>query len=154
MNKSNDDMPDDLRQLLCFNFYLGWRAIQAYYKPNFEPGMTSQRIYALSLCETDRPVKMTDIAEALEIDLPAVSSLIDRMASDGLVNRRRSRRDRRAVEVWLTKKGETARELHNQRLQEADVPLFAQHIRASDLKALRRIVEGVNQAAKAQRETP
>lgn len=54
-----------------------------------------------------RPV---DLALMLERSPNSVSMLIDRMVKAGLVRRTRDRRDRRAVKVTLTGKGEKALE--------------------------------------------
>ncbi|MEL7086951.1 MAG: MarR family winged helix-turn-helix transcriptional regulator [Planctomycetota bacterium] len=137
---------DDLRQLLCFNFYLGWRAIQAYYKPHFSAGMNPQSMYVLALLDPDQPSHVTRIAEALGIDKPAVSGLLDRMETAGLVRRADDPADGRGVHVYLTAEGQTLRAEHDERLCAADGPLFKNHVRPEDLDALRRIVRGLEHA--------
>ncbi|MFU8828738.1 MAG: MarR family winged helix-turn-helix transcriptional regulator [Phycisphaerales bacterium] len=144
-----DAAAEQLRELLCFNFYLGWRAIQAFYKPNFDAGMNPQRIYALAVCDADRGTTVSQIAAALQIELPAVSALVDRMEADGLVERRRSDHDRRTVEVFLTRLGVSSRARHDELLRKADEQLFAEHVRPKDLIALRRIVSGLSKSIAA-----
>ena len=135
----------DLSHLACFNFYLGWRLIQAYYKDCLSDGMTAQRMYVLALCDRERPATVSTIAHALTIDLPAVSGLLDRMEKDGLIQRRRVPDNRRTVHVTLTERGEAVREEHNRRLQRADGPLL-QSVSEEDLAALRRVVDGISDA--------
>lgn len=141
-----DHASPNLEQLVCFNFYLGWRSIQAYYKDNLADGMTAQRMYVLALCDRERPVTVSAIAHSLTIDLPAVSGLLDRMEKDGLIQRRRVPDNRRTVHVTLTERGEQVREDHNRRLQRADIPLLQEHIKPEDLEALRRVVRGISAA--------
>ena len=76
-------------EALCFNFYLGWRLVQAYYGEFLPPGMSPQRIYALGVCDPVKGTTVSEIARALQIDPPAVSALLDRMDDAGLIVRRR-----------------------------------------------------------------
>jgi DNA-binding MarR family transcriptional regulator len=49
----------------------------------------------------------TDIARFLGIPNTTISSATDRLAKRGLLERRRTEGDRRAVELWLSKEGKT-----------------------------------------------
>jgi DNA-binding MarR family transcriptional regulator len=57
------------------------------------------------------PMRIIDLARALERGPNSVSTLVDRMVKAGLVKRTRGKIDRRAVRVSLTSKGENAVEL-------------------------------------------
>lgn len=46
-----------------------------------------------------------DIAEALELDSPAVSRLVDRLTKEGLIVRKEDSKDRRTLKINLTDKG-------------------------------------------------
>ena len=76
-----------------------------------EYGLTPEQFAVLTSVKSDggslRPV---DLALMLERSPNSVSMLIDRMVKAGLVRRTRDRRDRRAVNVTLTGKGEKALE--------------------------------------------
>jgi DNA-binding MarR family transcriptional regulator len=133
----------ELRELLCFNFYLGWRAIQAFYRASFEAGMNPQRMYTLAICDQRRPTTMTQIAAALQIELPAVLALVARMEDDGLLVTRRSAMDRRTIEVRLTLAGTKSRDRHDSLLRAADERLVGKHVRPQDIDALRRVVQGI-----------
>lgn len=50
--------------------------------------------------------KMHDLARALEIKLPAVSQIVDRLVLQGLLERRSDPKDRRVTRVWLTRKAQ------------------------------------------------
>ena len=98
-----------LHQMICFNLYAGWRFIQAFYRTSFPSGMNAQRFYVLSLCERDDGVNVSQIADAIQIELPAVSALLGRMERSGLIQRRSSPNNRREVLVFLTPEGERMR---------------------------------------------
>jgi DNA-binding MarR family transcriptional regulator len=72
-----------------------------------EYGLTPEQFGVLASIKSDggslRPV---DLALMLERSPNSVSMLIDRMVKAGLVKRTRDRKDRRAVNVTLTNKGE------------------------------------------------
>jgi len=74
-----------------------------------EYGLTPEQFAVLASVKSDggslRPV---DLALILERSPNSVSMLIDRMVKAGLVRRTRDRKDRRAVNVTLTGKGEKA----------------------------------------------
>jgi hypothetical protein len=55
-------MPVDrpgFEDLVCFNFYVGWRRIQALYRQAFPDGVSPQRAYLLCACDPteDTPVR-------------------------------------------------------------------------------------------------
>ena len=127
--------------LLCFNLYVGWRRIQAYYAPCFPEAMNPQRIYVLGVC-ANAPCTVSHIAEVLCLDLPPASGLLSRMERDGLLKRRRSRNSRREVLVEITEKGKQVMHQADRCLRRADRNLFA-HIDECDVEVLRRIVRGI-----------
>jgi DNA-binding MarR family transcriptional regulator len=54
---------------------------------------------------SDKPPKMRDIAEAIGLSLPSVSTIVDRLEEIDLVIRVHDEQDRRAVQAHLTSKG-------------------------------------------------
>ena len=74
-----------------------------------EYGLTMEQFGLLATLKSSggslRPV---DLALLLERSPNSVSMLVDRMVKAGLVRRARDRKDRRAVNVFLTSKGENA----------------------------------------------
>lgn len=148
--RTPDAAAAELRELLCFNFYLGWRAIQAFYKVRFEAGMNPQRMYTLAICDQRLPTTMSQIAASLQIDLPAVLALVARMEDDGLLVTRRSAIDRRIIEVHLTAAGTATRNRHDSLLRAADEQLFDKHVRTQDMQALRRVVQGIVESLKSR----
>ncbi len=55
---------------------------------------------------TGGPVSVSELAERLHISSPAVSQMIDKLASDGLVVRLSREEDQRLVSVMITPRGE------------------------------------------------
>jgi len=60
----------------------------------------------LHVSEGERGRRMTDLAEAVVVSKSGLTSVVDRMEADGLLERRRDPGDRRAIRVVLTPRGE------------------------------------------------
>lgn len=73
-----------------------------------EAGVTSQQYQALLAIKADRngPTLVRDLAEKMLLKHNNAVQLVDRLVRAKLVRRDPSRRDRRAVELHLTAKGE------------------------------------------------
>lgn len=65
----------------------------------------SQSFVLLSLLEQDGS-SVKAIASALQLDSPAVTGLVDRLAKQGLVSRQEDPNDRRSTLVFLTPEGQ------------------------------------------------
>lgn len=96
--------PTPYDDLLCFNFYRGWRLVQDFYAPAFPKDLTPQRSYVLDYCmEEERTV--SDIATMMQIDDAAISNILRRMEKDGLIEKRKSKSDGRALRIKATEYG-------------------------------------------------
>lgn len=74
-----------------------------------EYGLTTEQFTVLAAVKgSGGPLRPVDLAFVMERGPNSVSMLIDRMVKAGLVTRTRDRKDRRAVKVTLTSKGENA----------------------------------------------
>ena len=73
--------------------------------------LSPQQAWALRQLAVDRPLVMSELAEALGCDASNVTSIADRLEARGLVERRSSEQDRRVKALVLTPAG---RELENQ----------------------------------------
>ena len=125
--------------LVCFNFYVGWRHIQAIYRQAFPDGVNPQRAYLLCACDPTHPTPVASLLDALQLDSPAMSGLLARLDAEGLLRREINPDDRREILVHLTPAGARLREETAERLTAAD-RLLAERIDADDLHRLRRIV--------------
>ena len=69
-------------------------------------GLTTQKHAVLAAVNyIDDPVTVTEVAHWLDRNPNGISTLVDRMEKDGLVKRARDLRDRRAVRLVMTRKG-------------------------------------------------
>jgi DNA-binding MarR family transcriptional regulator len=134
--------------LLCYNFYLGWRAIQEFYGPAFPSELNPQRLYVLGVCEGDG-ASVRRIAEALRIDDAAVSNMLNRLAADGLVQRRPNPADRRSVRSVVTQKGRDLMTAADARLRALDHELETQ-VSRDDIAVVARVVRALLKARAAR----
>src|SRR5262245_53857691 len=88
-----------------------------------------------------RPMSMRELAEALGIDPPNATVVVDDLESLGLVRRRPHPTDRRAKLVEATRKGQAMARRAEAIL--ATPPQSLSALGADDLEALRRILESV-----------
>lgn len=127
--------------LLCFNLYVGWRAIQEFYAPAFPPELNPQRLYVLGLCKTPG-ASVSQIATTLHIDDAAVSNMLGRLERDGLVERRPAPNDARGVISVITAKGRKIADATDARLKALDRRL-ALCIADTDIAAVQRVVRNL-----------
>ena len=57
--------------------------------------LSPPQVRALGVLDPDRPVPMSDLAEALHCDNSNVTGIVDRLEKRGLIERRASEHDRR-----------------------------------------------------------
>lgn len=97
-----------LENQLCFPLYALSREIIKKYKPLLDPiGLTyTQYITMLVLWEQDG-LSVKDIGARLYLDSGTLTPLLKAMEKSGLITRRRSELDERAVNVQLTEKGKS-----------------------------------------------
>lgn len=126
---------------VCFALHRTSRAFDALYRSQLrELGLTyPQYLLMLTLWESDaRTVK--ELGARLRLDSGTLSPLIKRMESAGLVERRRDRRDERAVSVHLTAEGAALKE------RAAAVPhrvLAASGLDLDEMRTLRALLDRV-----------
>jgi DNA-binding MarR family transcriptional regulator len=88
-----------------------------------------------------RPMSMRELAEALGIDPPNATVVVDDLEAQGLVRRRPHPTDRRAKLVEATRKGKAMARRAEEILATPPAALTA--VNADDLDELRRILSGV-----------
>ena len=96
---------------LCFALYSTSLAMGKLYKPLLNRlGLTyPQYLMMLVLWEEDG-LTSTDMGKRLQQDLGALSPVIKRLETQGLLQRRRSAEDERRVQLFLTNKGKAMRD--------------------------------------------
>lgn len=107
----------------------------------------SQSFVLLSLLEQDGS-SVKAIASALQLDSPAVTGLVDRLAKQGLVSRREDPNDRRSTLVFLTQEGRKIAEEAAVRSKELD-PLLKLYLAEMTLVGLEQTMEELEQKLEA-----
>ena len=102
--------PLQLDDQLCFALYSASRAVTRAYAPLLQPlGLTyPQYLVLLVLWERDG-VSVKQLGERLALDSGTLTPLLQRLASQGLVERRRGDDDERVVRIHLTAAGRALR---------------------------------------------
>ncbi|WP_420335244.1 MarR family winged helix-turn-helix transcriptional regulator [Roseibium sp.] len=91
---------------LCFALYSTSRAITREYAVLLETmGVTYPQYLALMVLWQHDGILVQDIAKGLEVDQATATPLVKRLEKLGFVTRRRSEKDERRVEVYLTEAG-------------------------------------------------
>ena len=108
IGRVDDDRPDPLalEEQVCFGLAVASRSVVAAYGAVLQPlGLTHpQYLVMLSLWQHDR-ASVTELARLLHLEPGTVSPLVRRLEQAGFVERTRSTRDQRALEVSLTPRG-------------------------------------------------
>ncbi|MGB4701132.1 MAG: MarR family transcriptional regulator [Syntrophomonadaceae bacterium] len=107
----------------------------------------SQSFVLLSLLEQDGS-SVKAIASALQLDSPAVTGLVDRLAKQGLVSRQEDPNDRRSTLVFLTPEGQKIAEEAAVRSKELD-PLLKLYLAEMTLVGLEQTMEELGQKLEA-----
>ena len=96
--------------------------------------LTPQQLYALKLLSPERAFTMGELASMLGCDASNVTSLVDRLESRGLVERRAADRDRRVKALLLTGAGQELKGRIADRMQVP--PPAIRNLSAADQDAL------------------
>jgi len=96
----------EFNDFLCFRLGALTRRIARYYTSRFaEMGITLGQAFVLFSLLAHDGSSVKEIAAAVKLDSPSVTGLVDRLAKEGLVERREDPNDRRSTQVWLTLRG-------------------------------------------------
>jgi DNA-binding MarR family transcriptional regulator len=100
--------------------------------------LSPPQVRALGVLDPDRPVPMSDLADALHCDNSNVTGIVDRLEDRGLVERRSATHDRRVKMLVVTPRGAEVRDRLAERLEEAPPPLA--RLAPEDQRTLRDIM--------------
>ena len=100
--------------------------------------LSPPQVRALGVLDPDRPVPMSELAEALHCDNSNVTGIVDRLEDRGLVERRSAPHDRRVKMLAVTERGAELRERLAERLERA--PEALARLSPEDQRALRDIM--------------
>ena len=87
--------------------------------------LTPQQLYALKALDNERPLPMSALASSLGCDASNVTSLVDRLESLGLVERRSADYDRRVKALVMTQAGVDLRDRVAERMLRQPPPWIA-----------------------------
>ncbi len=137
-------MSVELNELVCFNFYKGWREVKAFYQEFFGSDISPQNIYVLQLCDVDIQLTMQQLSEKMELDGSAISTLVSRMEKKSLLKRTHGKKDRRKVYVQLTKEGDELKQALQEKLRLLTKSL-TNNLKDDDIKKLKEIVKVIRE---------
>ena len=102
--------PLQLDEQLCFALYSASRAVTRAYAPLLQPlGLTYPQYLVLLVLWQRDGASVKQLGERLALDSGTLTPLLQRLASQGLVERRRGDDDERVVRVHLTAAGRALR---------------------------------------------
>ena len=94
-----DQIMDELEPLLA-------RQRQATAQVWLDRSVSKSNLYILMLLDQFGPLAMSKLASLLDVSLPNLTGIVDRMEEHGLIERDRDDADRRVVRVQSTPKGQ------------------------------------------------
>ena len=95
------DLFQRLKPLVAMQFV---RPLKEIERASFPPGYNN--VMCIIKSKDEGPVSMTDLAMAANIAKPNLTTIVDRLLSEGLVERSNVANDRRIVNIVLTQQGE------------------------------------------------
>lgn len=99
MNYVNFSKPS---KFICYKLSRVMRKVNRYFEGNLSVyGITSSQFYVMSIMAENDGIKFKDLAKSLEIDGSTLTSILDRMERQNLVERRDDPVDRRSLLVFL-----------------------------------------------------
>ncbi len=100
--KTNSSRPS---KYVCYKLSRVMRKVHRYYESSFSQyGITPAQFYVLSAVWENDGVKFKDLAKSLEMDGSTLTSILDRLVRQDLLERRDDPEDRRSLLVFLTEK--------------------------------------------------
>lgn len=103
--RSTRPAPDDVAQIVQ-GLRRIVKALHTYSQEVYRNyGLTAPQLWALKTLQRTGPLATGDLAVALAVHQSSVSILVDRLEQRSLVRRVRGARDRRVVQIGLTRRG-------------------------------------------------
>jgi DNA-binding MarR family transcriptional regulator len=81
-------------------------------------------LHVLTVLESDGPLSMSHLAEALDVSVASATGIVDRMEQRGLVERRREADDRRVILVHPTDAGDAVFRTIAEQRRQALIPVL------------------------------
>lgn len=107
-------MSEDLLMLenqLCFPLYVASKQVVNQYKPFLdEIGLTYTQYIAMMVLWDKKTISVKDLGTYLYLDSGTLTPLLKRLEAKGYVNRTRSKKDERIVNINISHKGDQLKE--------------------------------------------
>lgn len=92
------EIVDDLRRI--------FQAVHSYTRrAKKSSGLTAPQLWAIKMIADSGPIRVSDLSKKMYLHPATVIGILDRLTKHGLIQKKRSRRDRRVVHATLTKEG-------------------------------------------------
>lgn len=132
----------------------GHRDLVRYLETTFSPDVPLQYYdVMLHVSEAEGGLRMTDLAERIVLSKSGLTSLVDRMEEDGLVERRPDPADRRATRIVLTPGGEERFAEVSEHHHETVHRIFTSRVTAAEARVIvdvmERVLQGLREPAGA-----
>jgi len=87
-------------------------------------------------------ISSSDLGKRTDLDSATLTGILDRLAAADLIERRQNKNDRRAIQILLTKKGNTVAKEVSRLMEEANVE-FLKVLSDNDQLALRGLIKKI-----------
>jgi len=96
----------NINNFVCFALYSASRAMTQLYRSYLDDhDLTYPQFLTLFLLWQEDGRSVSELSEELLLESATVTPLLKRMEAKGLIKRKRSKRDERVVQIFLTKQG-------------------------------------------------
>jgi len=130
-----------LENQICFPIYSVSRLITKAYKPFLDKlGLTYPQYLVLIVLWEDDGLSVNKISDKLMLDTNTLSPLLKRMEKMELLNRRRSSKDERSIEVHLTEKGKQLKSEARHIPEKLLNNLLTENVELSDVVQLKELL--------------
>jgi len=130
-----------LENQICFPIYSVSRLITKAYKPFLDKlGLTYPQYLVLIVLWEDDGLSVNKISDKLMLDTNTLSPLLKRMEKMELLNRRRSSKDERSVEVHLTEQGKQLKSEARHIPEKLLNNLLTENVELSDVVQLKELL--------------
>ncbi|MDQ3099295.1 MAG: MarR family transcriptional regulator [bacterium] len=120
-----------------------YRMLKSYLSSQLsEYSLTMPQWAFLGLIYDARTMRLSEIAQILDVEAPFATNLADQLQKKGLIKRTESKEDRRAKAVTLTKKGDTLIPVVEEKVKDAMRKIY-KSISPEDLGTYLRVLSAI-----------
>ena len=129
---------------LAFNLRLASLRASQNLEPAFrDAGLSPVELVALSLIEANPGIRQGVLAATLFLKPAHMTKLVQTLLDGALIERTVPPADRRAVELWLTTKGESLATMHRRRVERLEAQVSAELLSDAEQRQLLKLLRKV-----------